>query len=172
MTLLFNQKAAFVHMLAESFAVYAEKYPYQCAMILEKMLFPESGDYPEEPDAVPERINKVVSLLLVLPEKTAGEILGEFRCMSNEENENVDDSFLDQFIFEMARIEGFDPYLFSDALSEFAFMETAEPFGGIDRTRIIGEEAFGTKRMIDCINRLTDMLTASGSEPEEDAGTH
>jgi len=172
MSIPYNQKSALSQMLIDAFSSYAEKNTALTAMILEKMLFPESDDAQEtddkESDGFSDRLKKVVHLIMVLPEKTASEIMGSFRCLSDEE----DLDFFDMFIFEMARIDNFNPCLFSDALGGFSSLESAEPFGGIDRTRIIGENAFGTKRMIDCINRLTENLLASSEKPDDESGTH
>ena len=156
------QKSTFAHMQAATFSSFAAQYPQRTAMILEKMLFPDTDDY-ESGRCELEVLRRVIHLVMVLPENPAAEVLSAFRCLSDES----DHDFFDQFTFEMARIAEFDPFFFADALADFTIAEAAEPFFGIDRVKVIGEKAFGTQRMVDCINRLTDELEAQESAPKD-----
>lgn len=163
-----NKKSSIVSMLAESFVSYVEMRTLYSAMILEKMLISVPDAFPGETDDQYKRIKKTANLIMLLPEETASEILGEFRCFTSED----DTYLLDTFVFEIARTTEFDISVFMEALSEFAAFDSSEPFGGIDKARIITEGALGTQRTIDCINRLTDSLTATADEIDGDKDRH
>ena len=160
------QKSTFAHMLIGTFSAFAAQYPSRTAMILEKMLFAEDDGQRTKDEHSLVQMRKVAHLVMVLPEKDASAVLAQLNCFGEEE----DQDFFDRFIFEMARLAEFDPFDFADALADFTVEEAAEPFYGIDRVRTISEGAFGTQRMLDSINRLTDMLTGqSENETKEDA---
>jgi flagellar motor switch protein FliG len=147
-------------MLADSFSEYAQKYPKLTASIIEKMLHATETDSPN-----PELngLEKAVSLLLVLPESAASDVIRDIRCLTDPEREPL----TEHFIFEMARVDSFDPHLFSEAVCEFAGLEAMEPHGGIDRARILTEPVFTDEKLIRMINHLTEMLKSQDEDVAE-----
>jgi hypothetical protein len=160
-----NKHGVFIQMLSNSFSEYAEKYPVQTAYFINLLLLPNDGNLAAEEEEYMERLKWAVSLVLLLPESVASEVMSDIRCLSNDE-ENKE--FIKQFIYEMALSESFSPSTVLDALYQFARLDSSKPFGGIDRARIIGEAVYGAKYMVRVVNELTDMLT-DVKTPEKDA---
>ncbi|HNX59727.1 MAG TPA: hypothetical protein PKK43_11560 [Spirochaetota bacterium] len=159
-----NNHSVFVQMLSNSFSEYASKYPVQTGYFINSLLLPDNENFAADGEEYTERLKWAVSLLLLLPESVASKVMSDIRCLSNDES-NQD--FIKQFIFEMAVSESFSPSTVLDALHEFARLELSNPFGGIDRARIIGEAVYGTKDMVKIVNELTEMLYDTKTPGEE-----
>jgi hypothetical protein len=150
-----NSHSVFVQMLSNSFSQYAEKYPIRTAYFINSLLLSDNGNFAAEDEEYMERLRWAVSLVLLLPESVASAVMSDIRCLSND-SENQE--FIKQFIYEIALSESFSPSRVLDALNEFARLELSNPYGGIDRARIIGEAVYGTNDMVKIVNELTDML--------------
>jgi hypothetical protein len=129
------------------------------------LLLPDNENFAADEEEYTERLRWAVSLLLLLPEAVASEVMTDIRCLDNEESNH---EFIKQFIFEIAISESFSPSTVLDALYEFARLELSNPFGGIDRARIIGEAVYGTEHMIKVVNELTEMIDDTET-PEKEA---
>ena len=93
---------------------------------------------------------KAAMFLITLGSDVASEI---FKHLREDEVETL--------IFEMARIEKITPDEKESILTEFNEMMMAQGFitaGGIDYAREVLEQALGTQKAIDVINRLTSSL--------------
>ena len=93
---------------------------------------------------------KAAIFLITLGSDVASEV---FKHLREEEVETL--------IFEMARIEKITPEEKESILTEFNEMMMAQGFitaGGIDYAREVLEQALGTQKAIDIINRLTSSL--------------
>lgn len=156
-----NGKSAFTAMMADSFSEYAQKHPRQTAFIIEKML--HQADEDSEASGL-YGLQKTVRLLLVLPEAAASDIIRSIGCLTDPEREPL----TEHFIFEMARVDSFEPHLFAEAVCEFAKLEALEPHGGIDRARILTEPVFTAEKLIRMINHLTESLKNMDEDIAED----
>ena len=159
-----NNHSVFVRMLSNSFSEYAEKYPIQTAYFINSLLLPDDENFAVEEDEYMERLRWAVSLLLLLPESVAAAVMSDIRCLSNNEDNQ---QFIKQFIYEMAISESFSPSTVLDALYEFARLDSSKPFGGIDRARIIGEAVYGSETMVRVVNELTAMLVEEKTTEEK-----
>lgn len=160
-----NNSSVFAQMLSNSFYEYAAKHPAQTGYIINSLLLPDNENFAADEEEYTERLRWAVSLLLLLPEAVASEVMTDIRCLDNEESNH---EFIKQFIFEIAISESFSPSTVLDALYEFARLELSNPFGGIDRARIIGEAVYGTEHMIKIVNELTEMIDDTET-PEKEA---
>lgn len=160
-----SNHSPFVQMLSNSFCEYAAEYPIQTGYIINSLLLPDNENFAADEDEYTERLRWAVSLLLLLPESVASAVMSDIRCLSNTESNQ---EFIKQFIFEIAISESFSPSTVLDALHEFARLELSNPYGGIDRARIIGEAVYGTKDMVKIVNELTEMI-ADAETPEKEA---
>jgi hypothetical protein len=156
-----NNQLTFIRSLSDSFADYACKYPTRTAFIINTLMLPCNDEITEDTIEYDRRFGWAVSLVLLLPETVAQSVVSEIRCLSDT-SDNRD--LIKRFVFEIARMETFDQMKILNALYEFARLESAEPYGGIDNARIIGEIVYGSETMVNVINELTDMLTASQME--------
>lgn len=150
-------KSALCAAATDAFISYAGSRPAQTASIIERIIKSSSGEE-EEIDVFGIRMAAV--LLLSLPDDLASEVVARSRLLTDEGREPV----IERLIFEMARLEAYDPFLFADALCEFMKREAAEPLGGIDRARAILEKVYPTERLVGMINHLTEMLIEQNSE--------
>jgi hypothetical protein len=160
------RKNLFLRSLGEAFAGYAEKDPVQTAFLMNRLVFPDGNSFVEDPDEYRERVVWIVSLMHFLSESTAIAVMKEMRCFEdNEEN----DGFIKDFVFETARLEEIDSSVIISAFAEFAELEAEGIIDGIDRARIITESVYGSERTTRIINELTDSIEEENARPIEDA---
>ena len=145
----------FISCLSRSFAGFAAEYPVQTAFLLNRLVLPDGSNFVSDPEEYRERIVWVVVLMHLLPEPTAAAVMKEMRCFTDSD-QNI--AFIKDFIFETAGISEIGISVIIRALGEFAELESGQYVDGIDRARILTESVFGTKRMTQIIDEMTDAL--------------